>query len=251
MYLGFEDVLRLIHPAIAVLFVFPILGIVGWMSWQTRQRRLQVADGGKSKIPPGVGTEHVKVGRLLAGGVVGVELLGITRPLVSNILEKQVFSTDPTKVVLIALLYVVAISSVVLLFRTQLPLWRGIFATLAGAAIVILSLQDGIYRRKEEWWVSHLYFGIAVTMLMIFSLAIIQDIYKDRQNRWRTVHVVLNCVALLLFLGQGITGARDLLEIPLSWQEQHIYRCDFTNKRCPEPPKQSQRPEVIAAQFPH
>jgi hypothetical protein len=69
---------------------------------------------------------------------------------------------------------------------------------------------------------------------MIFSLAIIQDIYQDRRNRWRTVHVVLNCVALVLFIGQGITGTRDLLEIPLSWQEQHIQLCDYSNKKCPE-----------------
>jgi len=32
-----------------------------------------------------------------------------------------------------------------------------------------------------------------------------------------------------------MTGSRDLLEIPLSWQKPAIYRCDFTNKTCPEP----------------
>lgn len=49
---------------------------------------------------------------------------------------------------------------------------------------------------------------------MIFSLAIIDDIYRDRTNTWRNVHIILNCLALLLFIGQGLTGARDLLEIP-------------------------------------
>ena len=48
---------------------------------------------------------------------------------------------------------------------------------------------------------------------MIFSLAIVKDIYKDKSNRWRNAHIILNCFALLLFMGQGITGARDLLEI--------------------------------------
>lgn len=33
-----------------------------------------------------------------------------------------------------------------------------------------------------------------------FSLAIALDIYKDRSNRWRYVHVILSCVALLLVL---------------------------------------------------
>jgi Protein of unknown function (DUF4079) len=68
---------------------------------------------------------------------------------------------------------------------------------------------------------------------MIFSAAIFPDIYQDRTNRWRNIHVVLNCFALLLFIGQGMTGTRDLLEIPLSWQEPFIYKCDFTKLTCP------------------
>jgi uncharacterized membrane protein YiaA len=79
------------------------------------------------------------------------------------------------------------------------------------------------------------YIRITAALLMIFSVAIVQDIYQDKQNRWRTVHIILNCCALLLFIGQGMTGARDLLEIPLHWQEQYIYQCDFTNKTCPQP----------------
>ncbi|HEY9666707.1 MAG TPA: DUF4079 domain-containing protein [Coleofasciculaceae cyanobacterium] len=81
---------------------------------------------------------------------------------------------------------------------------------------------------------------MTAALLMIFSLAIASDIYKDRSNRWRYVHIILSCAALHLFLGQGITGTRDLLEIPLSWQKSHIYQCDFVNKTCPQPtlPKQ-------------
>ena len=40
------DVMALVHPAIAVAVVFPIIGTVVNAAWQTRQRRLQVADGG-------------------------------------------------------------------------------------------------------------------------------------------------------------------------------------------------------------
>ncbi|TAG11991.1 MAG: DUF4079 domain-containing protein, partial [Oscillatoriales cyanobacterium] len=46
---------------------------------------------------------------------------------------------------------------------------------------------------------------------------------------------ILNSIAVLLFLGQGMTGTRDLLEIPLSWQKPYIYSCDFPNKTCPKP----------------
>jgi Protein of unknown function (DUF4079) len=114
-------------------------------------------------------------------------------------------------------------------------LWRGIFATLTGMGLIVLGFQPEIYRRDNEWFISHYYYGMTAALLMIFSLVIIQNIYQDKQDRWRTAHIILNCFALLLFIGQGMTGARDLLEIPLHWQEHYIYQCDFTNKTCPQP----------------
>nr|WP_322744216.1 MULTISPECIES: hypothetical protein [unclassified Coleofasciculus] len=31
-------------------------------------------------------------------------------------------------------------------------MWRGIFATLTGAGLVILGSQDGVFRRTNEWY---------------------------------------------------------------------------------------------------
>ncbi len=129
-------------------------------------------------------------------------------------------------------MFAATITSLVLLYQAKQRLWRGIFATLTGAGLVILGCQDGVFRRTSEWYWSHYYIGITAALLMIFSVAIVQDIYQDRSHRWRIVHTILNCVALLLFIGQGFTGTRDLLEIPLSWQEPYIYKCDFANKTC-------------------
>lgn len=50
-----KDFLALAHPVLAVAIVFPMLGIVLNMAWQTRQRRQQIASGDNSKIPPIVG----------------------------------------------------------------------------------------------------------------------------------------------------------------------------------------------------
>jgi len=36
----------------------------------------------------------------------------------------------------------------------------------------------------------------------------------------------------LLFLGQGISGSRSLLEIPLSWQKPAIQACNFKKNSC-------------------
>ncbi|MGQ4647813.1 DUF4079 family protein [Lyngbya aestuarii] len=235
-----SDLVGLIHPAIAVIFVFPLIGIVTNFAWQTRQRRLQTKSEGKSKIPPIVGREHVQIGRWLAGAVVGIALLGLAYPIGTNILSQQLWQKNLFQVIFIVLMFAVTIGSFILLYRARQRPWRAIFATLTGAGLIILGCQDGVFRRTNEWYWSHYYFGIIAALLMIFSVAIIEDIYKDRSNRWRNAHIILNCFALLLFVGQGITGTRDLLEIPLNWQKPYVYQCDFVNQTCPEPAPKSQ-----------
>lgn len=234
--MGTADFIALIHPAIAVTVVFPIIGMVVNFAWQTRQRRLQNLGGGKSKIPPVVGREHVKLGKWLSGSVVGITIIALAYSVVFGskgfIDQQKSGELQIVQVVLIALMFVVTIAAFVLLYRARQPLWRGVFATLTGIGLVVLGSQDGVYRRTFEWYSSHYYMGIAAALLMVFSLAIIEDIYKDRSNRWRNIHIILNCLALLLFLGQGMTGARDLLEIPLSWQKPFLYQCDFENLNC-------------------
>ena len=212
--LGTKDLVGLIHPAIAVILVFPIIGIVCNYAWQTRQRRLEIIDSKKSKIPPVVGREHVKLGKWLTGSVVGVNLIALVYSVVYNnfIINFKRDSLDSVQATLITLIFIVTIASFVLLFRAKPKLWRGIFATLTGMGLIILGAQEGVWRSSDEWYWSHYYYGMGVSLLMIFSLAIIEDIYKDRSNRWRKVHISLNCFALLLFIGQGITGVRNLLE---------------------------------------
>ena len=228
------DFLRLIHPTMAVIFVFPLIGIVVNFAWQTRQRRLQNLAGNKSKIPPVVGQEHKQFGDCLTGAVVGLSLIGLAYPIGTNIIKNQLWNHSLFLVVFISLIFVLTIISLGLLYRAKQRLWRGIFASLTGAGLVILGCQDGVFRRTNEWYWSHYYIGIAASLLMIFSIAIVQDIYQDKSHRWRLVHIILNCIALLLFMGQGMTGTRDLLESPISWQKNYIYQCDFVNKTCPQ-----------------
>ena len=230
-----QDFFALLHPAIAIIVVFPLIGIVVNRALLTRQRRLQVTDGEKSKIPPVVGSEHVAIGSWLSGSVVGVALLGMAYPIFSKMLSNDTLTKEPFRVFFAIAIFLLSIASFTLLFKARVKLWRGIFATFTGMGLIILGFQPEVYRRDNEWFVSHYYYGITAALLMIFSLVIIQNIYQDKQNRWRIAHIILNCFALLLFIGQGMTGARDLLEIPLHWQEHYIYQCDFTNKTCPQP----------------
>lgn len=230
-----KDAFALLHPAIAIVVVFPLLGIVLNRAMLTRQRRLQAQDGGKSKIPPMVGTEHVAIGKWLSGSVIGVALLGMAYPIASKVITQGTLAKEPFRIGFVALIFAATIASLVFLYRARTKIWLGVFSTLTGMGLILIGFQPEVFRRDDEWFVSHYYYGIAASLLMIFSLAIVQDIYQDRQNRWRLVHIIINCFALLLFLGQGMTGARDLLEIPLSWQETHVYQCDYVNKTCPPP----------------
>ncbi len=224
------DILRLVHPAIAVFYVFPLIGIASYFALQTRQRRLATLNKEKTKIAPVVGQEHVKVGRWLAASVVGVALLGMAHPLIKTIIKGNTWSDNPFQVVFIALMFAFTIAVLTFLYRAQAPLWRGILATLSSMGVIVLGCQPGIFRRTNEWFISHYYYGIVAAVLMIISVAILPEIYRSKS--WRRAHIALNTIALLLFIGQGITGTRDLLEIPLSWQEPVIYQCDFANKTC-------------------
>lgn len=209
-----KDLIALIHPILAVLVVFPIIGMVVNLAWQTRQRRLQTASGTKSQIPPVVGREHVRLGRWLTGAVVGVTLVGLAYAIIfKSFIEKQLWSKNPSQVIFIVLMFAATIGSLVFLYQARQQHWRGIFATLTGIGLVVIGFQDGVFRRDNEWYWSHYYIGITAALLMVFSLAIVEDIYKDRSNRWRNVHIILNCLALVLFIGQGMTGTRDLFEI--------------------------------------
>jgi Protein of unknown function (DUF4079) len=231
----FTDWLRIIHPFLAILIIYPLLGIVMYFAWRTRQRRLQMKIGVKSNLSPTVGLEHVNIGRWLTGGVTGIALLGLVHPIFKTIIKKQIWTTAPGQVIFIVLMFAATIGSLILLYRAKSKSWRATFAALTSAGLVILGLQDGVYRRTEEWFFSHYYYGVTVAILMIISLTILPEIY--RSFTWRRIHITLNIIALMLFLGQSVTGVRDLLEIPISWQEPTIFGCDFKNQVCGNSPK--------------
>ncbi|MCM1983980.1 DUF4079 domain-containing protein [Lyngbya confervoides] len=225
------DWLRLLHPILAVVGVFPLIGMVTYFAWQTRQRRLKTQAREKPKLPPKVGTEHVRLGRWLAGSVVGVALLGIGQPVVKFLVREKVAASDPFQVIFIAAMFGVTLAAFGFLYRARSQSWRIAFAALTITGLWILGGQDGVFRRTAEWQISHYYYGMAAATLMVLSLATLPEIYRSLS--WRRVHIILNCMALVLFVIQGITGTRDLLEIPLSWQESLIYRCNFETQTCP------------------
>lgn len=230
-----KDAILLLHPVIVVTIVFPFMGLIANRGLQVRQRRLQIALGDKSKVPPVVGQEHVQTGHWLTAAVVGATLIALANDIFGSVISKQLWSTKPFQVGFIVLLFTATIASLVLLYQAQSIKWRATFAILAGMGLVILGCQDGVYRKTDQWYTSHYYYGVAASLLMIFSLSILKSIYQDRTQRWRTVHIIVSSAVALLFLGQAITGTRALLEVPLSWQEpytQKLYELQCDAKPC-------------------
>src|SRR6476469_3395180 len=172
-----EDFIALIHPAIAVVVLFPLIGIVVNLAWKTRQRRMVAATEGKSNISPLVGAEHVELGRWLSGLVVVLTLIGLAHPIIFNIIvPNQLWSKQLFNLVSIVLMFAATIASLAFLYKAKQQLWRAIFATLTGVGLVVLGYIDkilgyqyGIYRREHEWYVSHFFLGMAAALLMIFS----------------------------------------------------------------------------------
>lgn len=153
----FTDWLRIVHPFLAVLIVYPLLGIVMYFAWQTRQRRLQIKTGAKSKILLIAGLEHVNFGHWLTGATTGIALLGLVHPIFKTIIKKHTWAAAPGQVIFIVLMFSATIGSLFLLYQAKYRGWRATFATLTSAGLIILGLQDGVYRRTEEWFFSHYY----------------------------------------------------------------------------------------------
>ena len=68
------DWLWILHPFMAVVLIYPLIGMVLRLGVQTRARRQKT----NPKLPPSVGRSHSDLGRWLAGGVVVIVLIALT-----------------------------------------------------------------------------------------------------------------------------------------------------------------------------
>ena len=117
------------------------------------------------------------------------------------------------------------------------PALRASFALLTWAGLLGLGSQPEIWRVSDNpfsgaFWSSHYWSGALLTGLLLLAMASRPEI--QRSPRMRRLHVSANVLAAVLLAVQAITGTRDLLEIPLSWQKPAIYACDFNAPRCPQ-----------------
>ncbi|MED5384559.1 MAG: DUF4079 family protein, partial [Cyanobacteriota bacterium] len=130
---------------------------------------------------------------------------------------------------LLVLVLLGSVASLVALWFSQALSLRLVFALISWAGVLGLGAQPEVWKQDHYWS------GVVVTGLMLCSLALRPEILRDL--RLRRLHITFSVLAAALFVVQGITGSRDLLEIPLSWQKPAVYACDFEAKVCPAPPQ--------------
>jgi hypothetical protein len=226
------DWLWILHPALMITVAYPLLGVVLHLARRTRQRRL-----GRSRLPASSGPEHSDLGRALTVAVVLIEVLALA-VVISTKAPLGQFSGGPGRLAGLGLLALGTLAALAALLRLQRPAGRAGFALLTWGGVLTLGSQNEVWRLSDDplspaFWQSHYWGGAGLTGLLLFALAARPEIQRDL--RWRRLHLAANALAALLFLAQAISGSRDLLEIPLSWQKPAIQACDFARQLCPTP----------------
>ncbi|MEB3234729.1 MAG: DUF4079 domain-containing protein [Cyanobacteriota bacterium] len=243
------DWLALLHPALVILFVYPVVGATVRLGILVREKRL-----GITQQPAIVPAEHSDHGRWLASGVVVAVLIALLYSFVSKFqADSPAFAGGGARLAQLVLAAGGTLLSLITLWRVRRPLWRACFALLCWAGLLGLGSQPEIWRLSDNplrgsFWASHYWSGILLTGLLLWTTAARPEI--QRSLRLRRLHVSAAVLISVLLAVQAITGSRDLLEIPLSWQKPAIYSCDFNARRCPVPGPQGSAapaPDVAAA----
>lgn len=226
------DWLWILHPALAVVLIYPLIGMVMRLGVQTRARR-----GGLKSVAVTTGQQHNTLGAWLAAGVVAIVLIALT-VVISTKVPLAEFAGGAARALQLLVVLAGSVVCLIALWRAQSKALRLLFALLTWAGVISLGAQPEVFRLSDDplqpaFWQSHYWAGVAVVGLMLFSLGARPEI--QRQLRWRRLHVAANLLAAVLFVVQGITGTRDLLEIPLNWQKPAFAICDWNAKVCTVP----------------
>lgn len=220
------DWLWILHPALAVVLVYPLLGMVVRLAWQTRQRRVA-----RVKHSVSVGADHSGLGRWLSAAVVVLVLLALAVVIGSQ----AAVGIGGVRSLQLVLAFSGTAVSLMALLRSQAAAARLTFSLMTWLGVLGLGAQPEVWRLSDNplqggFWQSHYWGGVALTGLVLFALGAQREIQRDL--RLRRLHVTASVLVAVLFVLQGITGTRDLLEIPLSWQKPAMARCDFVLQRC-------------------
>ena len=193
--------LLLLHPALMILFVYPVVGATIRLGILVRERRLDL-----NPIAATVPAEHVDHGRWVGSGAVVAALLALTANLVHG------GATAGPSVGMVALA-VLALGGCLALWRVRPGGVRAGCALLSWGALVALVAQPPLwFGGVNPWirpWSSHAAAGLVLIALLLAAMAAAPEI-RSRPS-WRRGHMVAALLAALLLAMQAISGSRDLL----------------------------------------
>ncbi|MFM7086023.1 MAG: DUF4079 family protein [Cyanobium sp.] len=226
------DWFSLLHPVLVILFVYPVVGATIRLGILVRERRL-----GVTQQPAAVHREHTDHGAWVTAGVVVAVLIALVYSFLSRAWDPaEPFQGGAPRLALLLLAAAGTLAALLALLRVRRAALRASFALLTWAGLLRLGGQPEIWRISDNplssgFWSSHYWSGVLLSGLLLFTLSARPEI--TRRPRLRRLHLALNLLVMVLLAVQAITGSRDLLEIPLSWQKPLIYRCDPVARTCP------------------
>lgn len=231
------DWLALLHPVLMILFVYPVIGATIRLGILVRERRL-----GITRQPDLVPVEHADHGAWVSAGVVVAVLIALLYSVLAHAIASGAAAALQGGLPRVLLLVLVAAGTLVALLallRVRRASLRASFALLCWAGLLGLGSQPEIFRLSDNplsggFWSSHYWSGVLLCGLLLFTTAARPEII--RLPRLRRLHLGLNLLVMVLLAVQAITGSRDLLEMPLSWQTPAILGCDPHARSCPQPP---------------
>ena len=201
------DLIRLLHPLIAVLVIYPLVGVSIFLGIQTHERR-----SGNRSIQPTTGSLHSDLGQWVTIGLVLMVLVGLAASAISHSQEllKPVGYTRSLQLLIGFGGTTICLLSLALASNT---ITRLVLAFLTWLGVTSLAAQPELGRAfanplHPSFWHSHTWPGVILTGIMLFALAARRDI--SRQLSWRRVHLVTAVFAGILFVIQALTGVQHL-----------------------------------------
>ena len=147
------DWLWILHPALAVVVVYPLLGMVVRLAWSIRWERSS-----------GAGRPHGDLGRWLATGVVLLVLTALTVVIATKVPPDR-FPGGPARAAELLLVLLGTLGSLPALWRCRPAAGRLGFALLSWAGVLLLGAQPEVWRLSDDplslaFWQSHYWAGV-------------------------------------------------------------------------------------------
>lgn len=211
------DWLALLHPVLAILFLYPVVGATIRLAILVRERRLDI-----NPIAATVPVEHADHGRWVGSGMVVLVLLALLWSVLASPLQPAAAAGGVAGGVarLLPLLPMagLALAGCLALWRLRSAPLRVAAALLCWLALLWLGGRPEVWRQADSpfdpaFWGSHHWSGLLLCGLLLSGMAAGPAIAAS--PTLRRLHTGVALLSALLLAVVAITGCRDLLAMRL------------------------------------